>query len=299
MKKIAILIVSISSVQVSGAQTNIGIGTATPNNKLEVIHTVTGPSYATIFGNNTGTSGNAVYGVSHAGNTSGVRGTSTSGVGIYGYSNTYIAVGAGAIGGTAVYAQSASGLGLSVYGKIQLTGGDTNPVDGAILISDATGNAVWKPKQIGFAASSAANTSIPISTFRKVEYGIEDFDLQNNFVPYPGATSSATSVFTAPVAGIYHFAASAFFQSSQDIDAAQIRLIKNTSSTVLANFEGDGAAHSPSVYYVSLDIEGDYYLAANDKVWVEVAQRNLFNSPLGLSSFSYRGRFTGMLKIAD
>jgi hypothetical protein len=279
----------------------IGLGNTSATNKLEVVDIVTSSSAATIFGTNTASVGNGVYGVSHAAGTSGVRGNSNFGVGVYGYSNNYIALGAGALAGTAVYANSTNGLGLNVSGKIQMTGGDTNPTAGGVLTSDAIGNAVWKPKQIGFFANSAANTSIPTSVFRKVEFSVEDFDLLNDFVPYPGATSPSTSVFTAPVAGIYHFAASVLFQSSESVDSGQIRLIKNTSSTVLANYEGqfDQAFGVSTIYYVPLDIEGDFYLAANDKVWVEVAQRNIFGNALALSPFSYRGRFSGYIKIAD
>jgi hypothetical protein len=278
---------------------NVGIGTTTPTNKLEVVSTVTSVPLATIYGTNTGTAGSAVYGVSNTAGTSGVQGTSNFGVGLYGYSSNYIALAATATLGTAAYASSVSGIGLSVLGKLRFSGLNTNPSIGAVLTSDASGNAVWKPKKIGFFANVAANTSIPISTFRKVEFSSEQFDHQANFVPYAGATSSSTSVFTAPVSGIYHFASSVVFQHSDVIESGQIRLIKNVSSTVLANYEGEAGFTIPTAYYASLEIEGDFYLNANDRVWVEVAQRNLFSTAIGLNTTAERGRFSGYLKIAD
>ncbi len=281
------------------AAQNVGIGTFTPTNRLEVVSTVTSVPLATIYGTNTGTAGSAVYGVSNTAGTSGVQGTSNFGIGVYGYSGNYIALGANATLGTAVYASSVSGIGLSVLGKLRFSGLNTSPSLGAVLTSDASGNAVWKPKKIGFFANMAANTSIPISTFRKVEFSSEQFDHQANFVPYAGATSSSTSVFTAPVAGIYHFASSVVFQHSEVLESGQIRLIKNASSTVLANYEGEAAFTIPTAYYVSLEIEGDFYLNANDRVWVEVAQRNLYSTAIGLNTTAERGRFSGYLKIAD
>lgn len=298
MKKIILSIISGITAAAAFAQ-NVGIGTDNPANKLEVVAAVTDGANAVIYSTNTGTAGSAISGTSNAVNSFGVQGTSNFGTGIYAYSNSYIGVSAGAVTGTSVYASSVSGYGLQVSGNVKLSGGNTNPSTGAVLTSDASGNAVWKPKKIGFFAKAAANSSIPVSVFRKVEFSTEEFDHQDNFVNYTGTTNTASSVFTAPVAGIYHFSSSVLFESADDINSGQIRLVKNASGTVLANYEALSGNTAAGARFVSLEINGDFHLNANDKVWIEVAQRNTTSDVIGLNHAADRGRFSGYLIVAD
>lgn len=297
-----LLLLSVALVAGSAAaQNNAGIGTTTPANKLDVVSTVSSSTGAAVHATNTGNAGSAVSGVSNAAGTYGVQGSSAVGTGLYGFSNSYTAINAAATTGTAVNAFSFGGYSIDIFGNVKLNGGDTNPADGAVLTSDASGNAVWKAKAAGFSSNTAMNTSVPISTFRKVEFSTEDFDLQNNFFPFAGTTTPATSVFTVPVAGIYHFASAVMFENLVDIQSAQIRLVKNSSSTVLANYESPAimTGTTPRIYYAPLIIEGDFHLAAGDKIWVEVAQRNINSASIGLNNTAGRGTFSGLLKIAD
>ena len=302
MKKIFFPILFISLASVSIAQ-NVGIGTATPANKLQVESMVTTATGAVISGTNTGTAGSAVYGISHTVGTTGAQGTSNLGIGVYGASNSVVGTGikAEATTGTALTATSVSGLALSVSGNLLFNNMGISTQRGAVMTSDATGNAKWKPKKIGFFATTAANTAIPISVFKKVEFSTKSFDEQNNFEPYPGAIVPTSSIFTAPVAGIYHFESYVLFQNSSDITSGQIRLIKNASGTVLANYESDGFYFlngSTPIFQVALDISGDFHLDANDKVWIEVAHRS-GNATVGLNNAPENGRFSGYLKLAD
>lgn len=300
MKKI--ILFSIASFIAATAFTqNIGIGTTNPINKLEVTGAVESSLLATVYANNTGTAGSGLQGISDSLGTTGVQGTSNNGIGVYGFSNSNIAIAANAAQGTALYASSITGLALSTSGKLQFSGLNTNPSSGAVLTSDASGNAVWKPKKIGFVSCRAVNTAVPLSTFRKVEFTNEEVDHQNNFTPYAGILSAATSVFTAPVAGYYHFSTGVMFENNIAFSSGQIRLVKNNSSTVIANSEAPCKFINPilNYYYASLYIQGDYYLNANDKVWVEVAQRNNGGDAIGLNSAPAYGRFSGFLRFAN
>lgn len=295
------LLLSIICTFIKSTGQNIGIGTTNPVNKLEVTSAVENSLLATVYANNTGTAGSGLQGVSDSLGTTGVQGTSNNGIGVYGFSNSNIAIAANATLGNAVYASSVTGLGLSVSGNIKFSGLNTNPSNGAVLTSDASGNAVWKPKKIGFVSYRAVNSAIPISTFRKVEFTNEEIDHQNNFTPYPGSTNPSTSVFTAPVTGYYHFSAGVMFEHNRDIESGQIRLVKNSSSTVLANQEvrAKPTSYTLNYYFVSLQIQGDYFLNANDKVWVEVAQRNSAGNSISLNFSPAYGRFSGFLRFAD
>ena len=210
MKKAIAASLVFISISMGGFSQNVGIGTATPVNKLDVVSTAAASTNASIHSTNTGISGNAVLGVSNNAGTYGVRGTSNAGTGVQGYTSTVYALVGTSLSGTAVYAQS-GGYGLISSGKIKFSGGNTNPSDGALLTSDANGNATWKRSNLAFSANTAVN-AVPDRTFTKVEFSNEEFDTQNNFVQYTGTANAGSSVFTAPVAGIYHFSSAVLFE---------------------------------------------------------------------------------------
>lgn len=189
---------------------NVGIGTATPAYKLHVVASATVNSSAVIFGFNSGTTGNAVLGVSNNPGTNALQGTSNKGIGVLGYSDSYMAVAGTAISGTALYGSSVSGYSLDVSGKVKISGGNTNPRNGTVLTSDASGNAVWKTPKVAFSAKGIASgyTTIPKQTSFKIQYATEEYDYGNNFKKVGDDPSPFnTSEFTAPVAGLYEFSA--------------------------------------------------------------------------------------------
>ncbi|MES2772564.1 MAG: hypothetical protein V4722_00175 [Bacteroidota bacterium] len=297
MKKISLTSTVLFSMVTWASAQNVGIGTTNPTNKLEVISTVVSASNATIGATNNGTVGSAIYGISNAAGTYGVQGTSNNGIGVFG-SSSYIALAANATSGTAAYGTSVSGYGLRTIGKIRLAGGNTNPVDGAVLTSDATGNAVWKPRKNGFFVSGAANSAIPPNIYRKVEFGYETYDPGSDFVNFQGTTTSSTSVFTAPVAGVYHFSSAVMFENTDEasMQYADIRIIKNSTAIAL---KGVKPVYFTGPANAFLEIEGDFHLDANDKIWIEVSQHNSLGKTCGLNNENYTGRFSGQLKFAD
>ncbi len=293
---IAFLIISVAAI----AQ-NVGIGTTTPTNKLEVVSAAATSANAAIHATNTGIMGNAVLGVSNNIGTYGVRGLSNTGTGVQGYTSTGSALVGVSLGGVALFAQSISGYGLIASGKLKFSGGSMNPSDGALLTSDASGNATWKRSGLAFHANSAVNTAIPVSGWTKVEFNNEGYDTQNNFVDYAGAVTAGSSVFTAPVAGIYHFSASVLLEKLNVAQANQIwqgRIMLAIHGTSIEYVTSPGMWRLNNSYcYLYLDV--DLHLAANDKISIMVSYDHGGGALATTNSSSYNGRFNGELLFAD
>jgi hypothetical protein len=208
MKKFLYSLLIPAGISLHSSSQNVGIGTTTPDSKLHVVSNVLSSNSAAIYGSNTGSVGAGVSGVAGGVNTVGVSGTAVSGIGISGYSNSFRGVSAGTLSGTALYGNSTSGYGLEVVGKIKLSGGNTNPSAGAVLTSDAAGNAVWKTSKVGFLVSGYNPNliSMPKQTNNTVHLMNELFDYGNNYNAYAGTSPSfGHSTFVAPVSGLYHF----------------------------------------------------------------------------------------------
>lgn len=307
MKNTILLSLAIATISFASFSQNIGIGTTTPNSALDVLSSAATSTNATIYGTNNGTTGSGIYGISNSIGTYGVRGISNTGTAVQGYTNGGYALLSNAASGTAIHAQSISGYGLYSSGKLRFSGGNTNPTDGALLTSDATGNATWKRSNLAFYANSAVNSAIT-NTPIKVEFNNEVYDTQNNFVDYAGAPTTGSSVFTAPVAGVYHFSSSILIEKSglEQYDLylrnGIIRLMIN--GTLESTITGFAIQHqnASSTYsdYVYLYIDLDVHLNANDKVWIE-AGLDHYSSALSapLNAFSYNGRFNGELVFED
>ena len=237
MKKIFITLASVISIASSAFSQKVGIGTNSPSNMLEVVSAVSAPAVASTLGTNNGTAGAAIWGSSNAADTKGIIGSSAKGFGVQGYTNNNIGVSGFSLNGTTFYASSNNSYALQVSGNLKFAGGNTNPSQGAVLTSDATGNATWKKSNVAFLGVATTASPFMQGLFKKVEFVNESYDLQNNFEGYNNGTTPATSsMFTAPVAGVYHFSSSLNFSKSPALNNnyyfgyAQIRLVKNTSA---------------------------------------------------------------------
>ncbi len=256
-----------------------------------VLGTSAGTNKAGVRGEGNGASGIGVYGISTSDVGYGVQGYNANGVALYGQSNT----------GTGVRALSSSGLALDVVGRLKISGGNTTPSYGAVLTSDAAGNATWKDSRVAFSAIGM-NLNFQLIAhdfYNKYHFSQEPFDLGSDFVLFTGANPANTSSnFIVPVSGIYHFDASADIMASgsQVFEAGIIRLrVKRGAS------EFSPASESMAIFtdYLGSALVGsisiDIQLQAGDQVWLELYQRNdeAGNSFLGGASMN------GRLVIAD
>lgn len=103
----------------------------------------------------------------------------------------------------AIYALSMSGNALETNGKIKFAGSGQSPAQGKVLTSDANGNATWEG---GVAFScvgvKAGYNNVPGGPAVRVTFATEKYDVGNN---YNNSLQVPHSQFNAPVDGIYHF----------------------------------------------------------------------------------------------
>jgi hypothetical protein len=265
--------------------------------------TNSGIGFAGVYGENTGTAGTGVRGVANFAIGIGVYGTSTLGTGVHGASNSGVGVKATSETNTALQAQSTSGTALlgnsttgyalETSGKVKIAGGNTNPSAGAVLTStDANGNAVWKPDpKVAFKVYgiSSGHEVLPENAARRIQYGTESFDLSNNFALLnSGATPTAnSSVFIAPVAGIYHFDIGCrIYQSNyensfallNDIEFASLSLMRNRNGveTTLTWVSGKRTfavvGGSEVSDHASFNISISESLQAGDRIYLNIVQ---------------------------
>lgn len=284
MKTVIAIALFAISIGFTHAQ-NVGIGTTTPTNKLHVSSAVSTSTGGAIYGINTGTAGNGILGISHSANTNGVQGISNAGTGVLGYSNDFRAVAGSSIGGTALYGNSTSGYGLDINGKVKISGGNTSPVNGAVLTSvDANGNAVWKQRRIAFNAGGVvlAHVSVPNGSARRVQFGIDEFyDLTQSYNLLTGAYGPTSSSFIAPVDGIYHFDIGISMYSPWELNSdpqpiyGRLTFKRNSGGVVTEMAEAEALLDkSCCSASISANISRDVFLKAGDFVYVEIIQSN-------------------------
>ena len=199
---------------------------------------------------------------------------------IYGYST-----GVGAAG--RFYNQNASGHALQTVGKLNFS----MPSMGhdKVLTSDASGNATWQagPRhEVAFAAYGLVpiapgynEQSYPGSTYSKIRFKTENYDLGNNL---------NSSVFTAPFHGIYHFDLLAKFVGTYDLqgDWYNLSLWKDdTSENVAQLFAGHN-------YYGSIQLSTDVILAAGQTITAKF-YTNATSQNGWLYTDDHLARFTG------
>ncbi len=244
-----------------------------------------------IQGSATAASAYGIFGVNNTASGFGIGGNSISGTGVYGFSSG---------SGVGLRGVSSSGYALLTSGNLRLTGGNTNPLTGAVLTStDANGNAVWKPNQIAFRAVGVENQFITEGVDRKLEFSLAQFNYGNGFSPFSGSVTSGSSVFTAPVSGVYAFEASVAVVNDDDLSysSVEVSIFVNGFKTAPVLIEDDDNTSIVGLSYGS--IHTTLKLNANDKVHVSVQQFNSEDKPVSAKQLGNYNWFSGHLVFAD
>jgi trimeric autotransporter adhesin len=244
-----------------------------------------------IMGEATGGSGRGVFGISNGASGRGISGESVSGTGVHGYGNNAGSYGlfGSSLSGTGVYATSFTGNALDVNGNLKIAGGNTNPSAGAVLTSDATGNATWKTNKVAFKASSAANAqTIPISTWTNVTNFSQIFDAGSNFNPHSAVTDPNT--FIAPVTGYYQFNAHAQFQLSSTVNNILYTEARFTiNGAAFGSHNGYGTWNASVTSWGSVNCTESFLLNAGDKVKIQLSQNSEGSSSVIINSVQFEG----------
>ncbi len=169
------------------------VATLSPGGQVPLLHLTTGSAAGYAIKGETTSNGYAVIGKSVSGY--GIYGESNSNTGIYGYTNS----------GIAGYFQAgtSTATALAISGKVNSNG--TTGSNGSVLSINVSGFPTWQ-EPVAFAVNDLgpANLSIPNNTDTKFVFANKEYDLGNDF-------NLTTSEFTAPVKGIYHFDAFAYW----------------------------------------------------------------------------------------
>lgn len=251
-----------------------------------------------IYGVSNSTGGSGVRGKSDGVTGYGVYGESIAGKGVVGYGNNIGSVGVdgSSLVGTGVRASSFAGTALEVDGNLKISGGNTNPSAGAVLTSDASGNAVWQ-KPILFKGTYYSGTgyNLPHNTWVTATLN-QAFDLGgNNFFPTGSATNPNS--FVVPVSGYYDFSGYvriALYSSVYNIERVEYYLSINNSTTIFGTESNaiNSNANSSSANIVFNEI---IHLNAGDVVKLQVQQI----SGNSLTAKMYETIFTGKLLYKD
>jgi hypothetical protein len=242
---------------------------------------------AAIEGTGNGTGGYGVVGNSQSNSGYGIYGLNPTGTAVYGFS---------ASGGVALRGNSPTGYALLTNGNLRLTGGNTNPVEGAVLTSvDANGNAVWKPRKVAFAASHLpTGANVANATTTTMFLANEEFDSGNDFNTQSAATDPST--FIAPVAGVYQFYSEVQIYLSSSVYNLVFGIMymqKNGNEIASASsYFPDNTSNASSM---SLSLNRTVRLNAGDKVKVVLRQTNNGS----ITAQQYQSYFTGHLVYAD
>ena len=263
---------------------------------------------AGIRGEATGSGSNGVFGTTTATNGNGVYGYNTAGVGVLGSSNTGHGISAFSNSGVGLRAASTTGTAMEVFGNLKIYGGNTNPSNGAVLTSDALGNAHWDTRVAFrvYGISNALTNTVENNKFedavtKKVEFLTKSYDLTNSISITGNNSSTATSsCFIVPKKGIYHFDAAltntielASLLSNFDEMRIALMMERNGSNYVLAfNFQRPANALGGTI-----SLSTDVSLLPGDRVWLEFRHINVLGDFKMLSTSGSENYFSGHLVI--
>ncbi len=181
---------------------------------------------------------------------------------------------------------------LDVVGTFQLEDGTQGA--GRVLISDANGNAAWKPNQVAFHVGSGGNNnngnlqSLGVSVTETL-----DFDA-SAVLPHhlnPGTVyNTTTDHFVAPTSGVYFLSASV---SLAGAGSNYITLnMMHSAGTSIDSQEGFfNTIHSNRI---TRTLTSTVHLNAGDEVWIEY-----YNTTGGASFYRENSTFSGHLVYAD
>jgi C1q domain len=277
-------------------------------NGIHVIHSGTGNGVYAFSENETaikgeGGTGNGstgVFGTSAATNGTGVTGTSATGVGVSGTSGNGYGVTGFSTSGTGVRASSNTGLALDVFGKLKITGLQTMASNGAVLTSDANGNADWVNNRVAFRAKNipAVTNTYPEDEYKKVEFTSQDYDLSNGYTLYAGSITSNSSTFLIPKNGIYHFDAALRLYRILLVENRHlfIQLVVKRNGVVSVIAENEFTPFHDNG--LSVNISTDVNLLAGDRVWVEFKHTNLIDQEFPLVPNGHNNYFSGHIVLA-
>lgn len=310
---------------VANTSNNTGIGVSANNTGGGVAISATNNGNATtsntILAQNTGTNGAAVYGIANnanqkavAGNSDagiGVAGTSVSGYGLYGSSDYNVGISGNSANAVAIMAQTNLGTGVyatawnnagkalvtsgatELNGNLRIIGGVTNPVSGAVLTSDADGNATWQKQNIGFIAKATSIQNAAYGVYVTLSLN-EEFDASSNF--NPSSSASDPNTFIAPVSGLYEFEAHANAYILSSIYNMKYGFIGFAVNGTVNEYMTCSDIHGTGTFSMLwFDANRKIHLNAGDKVKVILAQFNE-NSLSGQIDQRY---FSGNLVFAD
>jgi hypothetical protein len=299
------------AVSIENSGTGAGIKSVSANNAVGILgvsstgygvkgETNSGIGFAGVLGTNTGTAGSGVAGFSNTIGTVGVYGSSTNGTGVRGTSST----------GTGVNAVSTSGLALDVNGNLKIAGGNTNPSAGAVLTSDANGNAVWKHSKIGFRGQGSDlsyNSNLNPNQDYTVFFKNESYDYGNNFFPND-QINNIYSAFVVPVNGVYNFKAKLFaiVNGAEDDDGfdatIKIAVIHNGVLTFPEDMAPYSVSYNPSnppQVLAYMQVSAEMHLSAGDKVFIVFNHTNDVNAKAVIGDYNDLSYFHGRLVIPD
>jgi len=279
-------IILLTVLCVSASAQNVGIGTSTPQYKLDIAGNMSlrnGAQTAGVYFDGATTANRAFAGI-YTDNLGGFYG---NGAGW----NLLVNMSTGNVG---IGVAPAAGLDID-GGNVRLRSG--SPAFGAALMSaDASGNAVWK-KPVVFRVSGSPDPtddkSLPNNQWVKPEFTtIADYNIGLAWAPI-------AQYFTAPVKGVYHFDF-ALTDLGGTAYSATCRIMRKRNGVDTEVYYANNSSTLNGSYvegYFFTDACVDLALEPSDQVWVEVRTAGVYGvSYWGTKEgFSFSGRLVSYL----